>query len=220
MLFLKLFQTEQEKQSCVETQEYISYTEETDTVNIHKEIFFCKLYQANGDIINIEGSGELTSVMTRPYSATTVSVEIGNTCNAIGDSVFFQFVNLTSVTISDNVTSIGSESFYDCRSLSGITIPESVTTIENLAFNGCSGLTSITIPKNVTNLGGRIFYYCSNLTTIISSATTAPTISNTTFRSVGENGTLYVPSGSTGYDTWMGETNYYLGIYNWTKVEI
>jgi hypothetical protein len=28
-----------------------------------------------------------------------------------------------------------------------------------------------------------------------------------------------VPSGSSGYDVWMGTGNYYLGKYNWTMVE-
>jgi len=28
-----------------------------------------------------------------------------------------------------------------------------------------------------------------------------------------------VPSGSTGYDVWMGTGDYYLGKYNWTKTE-
>jgi hypothetical protein len=33
------------------------------------------------------------------------------------------------------------------------------------------------------------------------------------------NGTLTVPTGSSGYDVWMGTGNYYLGKYHWTKVE-
>jgi hypothetical protein len=30
---------------------------------------------------------------------------------------------------------------------------------------------------------------------------------------------LYVPTGSTGYNVWMGTGKYYLGKYGWTKVE-
>ena len=48
---------------------------------------------------------------------------------------------------------------------------------------------------------------------------TAPTIQNNTFRSINSGGTLTVPAGSTGYDVWMGTGDYYLGHYNWTKVE-
>ena len=54
---------------------------------------------------------------------------------------------------------------------------------------------------------------------IICNATTAPVIQNTTFLNVKTNGTLTVPSGSSGYDAWMDTGDYYLGLYNWTKVE-
>ena len=40
-----------------------------------------------------------------------------------------------------------------------------------------------------------------------------------TFRNVKTGGTLTVPTGSTGYDVWMGSGNYYLGKSSWTKVE-
>jgi hypothetical protein len=50
-------------------------------------------------------------------------------------------------------------------------------------------------------------------------ATTAPTIGSSTFYKVKTNGTLTVPTGSTGYDVWMGTGNYYLGKYSWTKIE-
>jgi len=53
----------------------------------------------------------------------------------------------------------------------------------------------------------------------VSNATTAPTIQNTTFRFVKTGGTLTVPQGSSGYDAWMGTGEYYLGYYNWTRVE-
>ena len=60
---------------------------------------------------------------------------------------------------------------------------------------------------------------CSGLTSITSLATTAPTISYLTFYDVKTGGTLIVPQGSSGYDAWMSTGDYYLGKYNWTKVE-
>ena len=71
----------------------------------------------------------------------------------------------------------------------------------------------------MTSIGAGAFSGCSGLTSITSLATTAPTIESSTFQNVKTGGTLYVPSGSTGYDVWMGTDDNYLGKYNWTKVE-
>ena len=46
----------------------------------------------------------------------------------------------------------------------------------------------------------------------------APSVNGGTFYQVNNVGTLYVPIGSTGYDTWMNNQGN-LGMYNWTKVE-
>ena len=100
-----------------------------------------------------------------------------------------------------------------------ITIPDGVTTIETFAFSNNSALTNVTISSSVTTIGADTFTNCTSLTNITSLATTAPIIQSSTFANVGTNGTLTVPVGSTGYDVWMGTGDYYLGKYNWTKVE-
>ena len=94
-----------------------------------------------------------------------------------------------------------------------------VTSIGSSAFRNCSALTSVTIPNSVTSIGSGAFRDCTDLTSIISLATTAPGISSSTFQDVKTGGTLYVPTGSSGYNTWMRNFNYYLGKYGWTKVE-
>ena len=143
---------------------------------------------------------------------------IPNSVTSIGSSAFFGCSGLTSVTIPDSVTSIGDNAFYGCSGLTSVTIPDSVTSIGAQAFIEC-GSTSVTIGNGVTSIGARAFQSCINLTSITSLATTAPTITNSTFYGVKTNGTLTVPIGSGGYDVWMGTGNYYLGLYNWTKVE-
>lgn len=99
-------------------------------------------------------------------------------------------------------------------------IPESVTSINYGVFWGATQLEIIDFPSTLTSIGDRAFNACVNLKTIICRATTAPSLVNSAFKDIKTGGTLYVPAGSTGYDVWMGTGNYYLGKYNWTKVEM
>ena len=146
------------------------------------------------------------------------TVVIGDSTPSIGASAFGSCTGLTNVTIGSGVTSIGNSAFGNCTGLTNVTIPNSVITIGHFAFNNCINLTSVTIGSSVTSIGNSAFSN-SNLTNITSLATTAPTIQNGTFQSVKTNGTLTVPSGSSGYDVWMGTGDYYLGKYGWTKAE-
>jgi hypothetical protein len=147
------------------------------------------------------------------------SVRMSNSINEIGEYAFYSCRELIDIEIREGITSIGNQAFYECYGLSSITIPNSVTSIGWGAFQSCSGLTNVTIGNGVTTIGEFIFDNCSNLNSIVSLATTAPTISSDTFYNIKTNGTLMVPQGSTGYDVWMGTGDYYLGKYNWTKVE-
>ena len=153
------------------------------------------------------------------YGSGLTSIRIPNNITTIPTSAFQVCRNLESVTIGSGVQIIDGAAFMGCNSLTSITIPNNVTTIGNSAFNTCNGLVSLVIGTSVTSIGDTAFTKCSSLVSINSLATTAPTIANGTFSEIASNGTLRVPIGSVGYDVWMGTGNYYLGLYDWTKVE-
>jgi len=132
--------------------------------------------------------------------------------------MFFNNIFLTKVIISNSITSIGEYAFKGCTGLTSVTIPNSVTEIGAFAFHFCSGLTSVTIGNSVKKIGESAFSGCSYLASITSLAATTPTISNNTFYIIKSEGTLHVPAGSD-YSAWMSIGDYYLGKYNWTKVE-
>jgi hypothetical protein len=196
-------------------------------LNLNAKLIGYKAFSNCTSLTSITISSGVTNIYDSVFSECTSlsSVTIPNNVKTIG-SAFEKCYSLTSVTIENGVTNIDG-TFYDCSGLTRINsnvngvfnIPNTVTIIDNGAFYNCSGLTSITIPNSVTSIDNGAFKGCTSLSSITSNATTAPTISASTFQNVHTGGTLTVPSGSNGYDVWMGTGNYYLGKYNWTKVE-
>ncbi len=149
-----------------------------------------------------------------------ISVNIlSNIIETIEQGAFEGCTNLISINIPDSVNYISNSVFKNCSKLMSVNIPDDVSNIYADTFYNCTSLTSITIPSNVTTISMLALYGCSSLETITCLAATAPTISNNTFLNIKTGGTLYVPQGSIGYDTWMQNANFYLGKYGWAKVE-
>ena len=98
------------------------------------------------------------------------------------------------------------------------TLPYDKDTIYSWTFTYTNSITEVIIPSTVTGIGGGAFYSCSNLSKITCNAMDAPTLYTeyncNSIGNIAATGTLYVPTGSTGYDAWMTV----LG-NGWTKVE-
>ena len=246
MIYLKKFETHQDYEAYIQDRQNlvlpnVSFCEDTPNEVHYNPTFFCKLTLNDDSVVDIEGSGELTQAMTASYKTTCVSAEIGESCTSIGNSAFYTCTSLQNITISNSVTSIGNAAFQNCSGLTSVTIPSGVTSIGNAAFQGCSGLisvtigngvtsigdgafttcrglTSVTIGSGVTSIGQGAFSNCSGLSEITSYIMEAPSVRPGTFYYVSNGGTLYVPIGSSGYDTWMNDQGN-LGLYEWTKEE-
>jgi hypothetical protein len=164
-----------------------------------------------------EGCANLISITV---DANNTTYDSRGNCNAIiTTNTNSLILGCKNTTMPNDIISINNGAFYGCSGLTSITIPNSVTSIGDNAFGACGKLTSITITSGVTSIGYQAFIGCRSLSSITSNAATAPTIQSYTFRGVKTGGTLYVPIGSSGYDTWMGTGDDYLGKYGWTKVE-
>ena len=75
MKYLKKFETENDRSAYENGESYIEpYVSYVDG----------KLTLSNSDVVEIEGSGELTSSMISSYKNTLVSAEIGKLCTSIG----------------------------------------------------------------------------------------------------------------------------------------
>lgn len=166
-------------------------------------------------------------------------VILPNSVTITGDSMFYKST-IEWIKLPDSIVSMGAYSFGGCVKLKRINIPPKLTSIPSNFTTGClftyiaipegvqtigdnafdsTKLTSVIIPSSVISLGNGAFVGCGSLNEIECKPLVAPNISSTAFRYIGRNGTLKVPLNSTGYDVWMDTTAYYLGYYNWTKIE-
>ena len=64
---------------------------------------------------------------------------------------------IVSIAIPNNTTLIGESAFYNCINLADVKIPDSVTAIGRWAFFNCTGINSIIIPSSVKSIGPNVF---------------------------------------------------------------
>ena len=108
---------------------------------------------------------------------------------------------LTDIIIPEDITEIKDEAFAGYDNLKSVTIHDNLTSIGKHAFSNCDGLTNITIPSSVTSIGDGAFLSCSGLANVTSFATTAPSITESSFSDIPSTACLNYPAGSD-YSAW------------------
>ena len=179
--------------------------------------FFCKITLTDDSVVEIQGSGTISSLSS--YKDTAKKIELGKLCTSIGDQAFINFTALEELDMANTVTNMGMDICSGCTNLERVYLSNKLSILNRAAFNGCSSLTSITNPASITGSWEYSLGNCTSLEEIIFLGDTAPNMHMSTFYNIKPGGTIKVPTGSTGYDRLMSNDNYFLGMYNWTKVE-
>lgn len=120
----------------------------------------------------------------------------------------------TSVTFKTGITGLDRHCMKNNKSAS-VVIPEGVTDMGNAACETMSNLTTIELPSTLASIPQYAFYQSnSKVNTLTCHRTTAPSLGNYCFGGWASNGTLYVPTGATGYGG--GKWDTYLFNKGWT----
>ena len=85
--------------------------------------------------------------------------------------------------------------FSGCTALTTISLP-AITSIGSYTFRDCTALATVSLGPAVTTLRANTFATCTALTSVTIQATSAPTVTNTTFPSTAAGLVIYVPLGS------------------------
>ena len=146
-------------------------TDLTLTGNLNgSDISFISDMDRNGILVNLNLFGANIVNNSIPDNSFKYcgfkTIILPNSVTSIGNSAFYDCMNLTSITIPNGVTSIGDNAFVYCSALTNLIIPNSVTSIGNYAFNLCGSLTNITIGDNVQYIGYNIFDQCRNIESV------------------------------------------------------
>ena len=121
----------------------------------------------NYKITNYTSGNELANTPWYAYRKIIKKVIIEDGITSIGNTAFFNFINLTEVNCPDTLTTIGEYAFRKCTAITTPPIFDNVTTIGNGAFMDCSGITSIIVPNGVTTIGYSAFRSCTSLENIV-----------------------------------------------------
>lgn len=142
-------------------------------------------------------------------------VSIGGGLTSVYSGVFSGCTLIDTVSIARGTTVIGSDMFSGCTSLKSVTMPNTIETIGESAFNSCTSLTSITIPDSVTSIGNSAFYNCKSIESLKIGANVR-SIGGYAFQNCTKLPSITIPQSveSMGYDTFKGCTGITMATIN------
>lgn len=113
-------------------------------------------------LLRITGSGVMAdySYMTNPanyapwydYRSHITSLSLPDGMTQIGNTAFYNLVEIAEVIIPSSVTSIQERAFSGCDKLRSVVLPPNITTLETEVFCGCSMMGNVTIPAGVVDI--------------------------------------------------------------------
>ena len=178
MRFLRVFETEQERQSIVSQLDYNtlsladgvlliydasgpgpapSYDHYIGTINAEEESSFKIL--SGGASGAWEWSPDRVAVDGVELEELSESIDLAPGLHTI--EIWDDPANTGYYTMND-----GGGGYFEACSYSSMIIPDYVTSISYGAFHICRGLTSVTIPNSVTSIDDQAFEDCSGLTSV------------------------------------------------------
>ena len=128
---------------------------------------------------------------------------IPNSVKTIEDAAFNQCFSFKDFKIPDSVETISDRAFQYLESLESLVIGDGVKNIGIYAFEACYKLSDVVFGSNLVFIDSRAFASCYELRKITSLSVTAPVLDDEVFVGGPEDGVLYIPEGSTGYDKWL-----------------
>lgn len=163
---------------------------------------------------NINFPNSLTSIKTQAFNSCKIASLDLSGHTSLGNLESYAFAKcsaLSSVKLPDQMTEIGRDAFADCSSLVEVKLPANLQKIGMSAFEGCRSLERVEFPATLTNLELAAFK-ATKLKIIVFNGMAAPAVVMGAFVGNPPGGTLYYPTGGTGYDS---GTFVELASYNW-----
>lgn len=163
MKYIKLFQTEADREAAVLERPYVVYTKEMDRLEIEDEYPITSAKNpALMSLCYSQGWSENETYMTKVECASVSDAQLAATVVSSASS-FTSVRSFKELIYFTGITSIPVNCFKNCTLLNNIVLPDNIISIGNSAFEGCTGFNNreIKMPSNLKSIGTKAFYNVS-----------------------------------------------------------